>query len=273
MSPAAAPPRTITSLTNPTVKAVRALHMRKAREETGLFLVEGLKSVTEAIALGRTPRTLLHGESAADHPLLRRAVAEADETLIVSAAILEKISRRDNPQAVLGVFEQVFTPFDALDPGASRCWVALEAVRDPGNLGTIIRTADAAGCGGVILARLAAYPAAFVGGVVLGGLPGVVIGFTFGELLAHATGLILVNRSGDRTTFAGFERVAEFVLGSTILMAGILLIEHRHWLGAAVAGVCGLTLAIWIARRERVAIGASVVLIRRLLRVPASAAR
>ena len=151
MSPAAAPPRTITSLTNPTVKAVRALHMRKAREETGLFLVEGLKSVTEAIALGRTPRTLLHGESAADHPLLRRAVAEADETLIVSAAILEKISRRDNPQAVLGVFEQVFTPFDALDPGASRCWVALEAVRDPGNLGTIIRTADAAGCGGVIL--------------------------------------------------------------------------------------------------------------------------
>ena len=125
----------------------------------------------------------------------------------------------------------------------------------------------------VNLARLAAYPAAFLGGVALGGLPGVVIGFTFGELLAHATGLILVNRSGDRTTFAGFERVAEFVLGSTFLMAGILLIEHRQPLAAAAAGVCGLALAIWIARRERIAIGASVDLIRRVLGRPAPAAR
>ncbi|HZZ87085.1 MAG TPA: RNA methyltransferase, partial [Caulobacteraceae bacterium] len=46
---------------------------------------------------------------------------------------------------------QRFTPLSALQPSAARCWVALEAVRDPGNLGTIIRTADAAGCGGVIL--------------------------------------------------------------------------------------------------------------------------
>jgi TrmH family RNA methyltransferase len=143
--------RTITSLTNPTVKAVRALHLRKAREESGLFLVEGLKSVAEAVDLGRRPRILLHGEGAADHPLLRRAAALAGETLAVSSAILAKISRRDNPQTVLGVFEQAFTPLTALAPGAARCWVALEAVRDPGNLGTIIRTADAAGCGGVIL--------------------------------------------------------------------------------------------------------------------------
>ncbi len=143
--------RTITSLTNPTVKAVRALHLRKAREETGLFLVEGLKSVAEAVELGRTPRILLHGEGARGHPLLANAAALAGETLAVSDAILAKISRRDNPQTVLGVFEQAFTPLTALDPVAARCWVALEAVRDPGNLGTIIRTADAAGCGGVIL--------------------------------------------------------------------------------------------------------------------------
>ncbi len=142
--------RVVTSLTNPTVKAVRALHMRKARQETGLFLVEGLKSVAEAVDLGRVPRILLHAE-AADHPLLQRAAALAGETLIVSPAVLAKISRRDNPQTVLGVFEQAFTPLAALDPGASRCWVALEAVRDPGNLGTIIRTVDAAGCGGLIL--------------------------------------------------------------------------------------------------------------------------
>lgn len=143
--------RTITSLANPTVKAVRALHMRKARQESGLFLVEGLKAVAEAVDLGRAPHILLHGAAAAGHPLLRAAAAVAGETLEVSEAILGKISRRENPQTVLGVFEQSFTDLNALDPGAARCWVALEAVRDPGNLGTIVRTADASGCGAVIL--------------------------------------------------------------------------------------------------------------------------
>ena len=69
----------------------------------------------------------------------------------VTFDILAKISRRDNPQAVVGVFDQVFTPLEKLRPADAACWVALHRVRDPGNLGTIIRTADAAGCGGVIL--------------------------------------------------------------------------------------------------------------------------
>ena len=143
--------RVITSLTNPVVKAARALHLRKEREETGLFLVEGLKSVTEAVQLGRTPKLLLYGEAAESQLLLREAAAVAAETALVSEGVLGKISRRDNPQAVLGVFEQAFTSLGDLDPSAARCFVALEAVRDPGNLGTIIRTADAAGCGAVIL--------------------------------------------------------------------------------------------------------------------------
>jgi RNA methyltransferase, TrmH family len=147
--------RAITSLANPTVKAVRALHMRKAREESGQFLAEGLKIVTEAVELGRAPRTLLYGAEAAAHPLLRQAVKAAEaaggETIEVSRDILAKISRRDNPQTVLAVFDQTFAPLDAIEPSSATCWVALEAVRDPGNLGTIVRTADAAGCGGVIL--------------------------------------------------------------------------------------------------------------------------
>ena len=143
--------RAVTSLNNPTVKAVRALHMRKARRETGLFLVEGLKAVTEAVSFGRAPKILLHAEPAGSHSLLRQAAAVAEETLVVSEGVLAKISRRENPQTVLGVFEQAFTPLDALDPASARCFVALEAVRDPGNLGTILRTADAAGCGAVIL--------------------------------------------------------------------------------------------------------------------------
>ena len=147
--------RAITSLTNPTVKAVRALHMRKEREDSGLFLAEGLKIITEAVDLGHAPKILLHGAEAASHAVFQRAaqaaLAGGGEVIEVSRDILEKVSRRDNPQAVVGVFEQVFTPLSAIKPQTAACWVGLQAVRDPGNLGTIIRTADSAGCGGVIL--------------------------------------------------------------------------------------------------------------------------
>ncbi|MGA0606937.1 TrmH family RNA methyltransferase [Phenylobacterium sp. VNQ135] len=147
--------RTVTSLSNPTVKAVRALHLRKDRDETGLFLAEGLKHVTEGVELGHAPKILMHGPEAADHPLLKKAAqatrAAGGEVIEVNHDILAKVSKRDNPQAVVGVFPQVYRPLAEIDPKASDCFVALHRVRDPGNLGTIVRTADAAGCGGVIL--------------------------------------------------------------------------------------------------------------------------
>lgn len=156
---AAPDPRRVTSLTNPLVKLARGLHLRKAREESGLFLAEGLKIVTEAVDLGQVPRFLLHGPPSpgrsGDHPVLQRVIratlAAGGEVVEVSREVLEKIARRDNPQAVLGVFPQHFADIAGLEPSRATCWVALQAVRDPGNLGTIVRTADAAGCGGLIL--------------------------------------------------------------------------------------------------------------------------
>ena len=148
-------PRQITSLANPTVKAARGLHLRKEREESGLFLAEGLKIVAEAFELGRTPQIMMYGPDAAAHPLVKRIAAATlsagGEVIEVNREILEKVSRRENPQTVVAVFQQAFTPLTSHHPGNARCWVALQAVRDPGNLGTIVRTADAAGCGGVIL--------------------------------------------------------------------------------------------------------------------------
>ena len=146
--------RQITSLANPLVKLARGLHLRKDREASGLFLAEGLKIVTEAVDLGHAPRVLMHGPGA-DHPVLRRVAAATrkagGEVVEVTREVLEKVSRRDNPQTVVAVFPQMPRPLSDLRPEAAQCWVALQAVRDPGNLGTIVRTADAAGCGGVVL--------------------------------------------------------------------------------------------------------------------------
>ena len=147
--------RLVTSLTNPTVKAVRGLHLRKERDQSGLFVAEGLKIVTEAVELGHAPRILMYGKDAEGHPLLKRAIqatlAAGGEVIEVTQDILAKVSRRDNPQAVVAVFAQTYAPLTSLQPEAAPCFVALHRVRDPGNLGTIVRTADAAGCGAVIL--------------------------------------------------------------------------------------------------------------------------
>lgn len=147
--------RVITSLSNDTVKAVRALHMRKARDETGLFVAEGLKNVIEGIDTGHAPKVLMHGPDATAHPMMQKAVAATlaarGQVIEVTHDILAKVSRRENPQAVVGVFQQAFTPLAEITPGVAACVVALHRVRDPGNLGTIIRTADSAGCGAVVL--------------------------------------------------------------------------------------------------------------------------
>ena len=147
--------RQVVSLSNPIVKAVRALHLRKDREATGQFVAEGLKIVAEAVELGHAPAILMYGQDATHHPVLNQAILATrqggGEVIEVTQDILAKVSRRDNPQAVVGVFTQRFAPLESLDPHSTPCVVALHRVRDPGNLGTVIRTADAAGCGAVIL--------------------------------------------------------------------------------------------------------------------------
>ena len=145
----------VTSLANEKVKAARALHLRKDREASGLFLAEGLKIAVEAMELGHAARTVLFGPEGEGHPLLRRLVAHTldhgGEALRVTPDILAKVSRKENPQAVVATFPQRLRPLAELDPAAAPAWVALQAVRDPGNLGTVVRTADAAGLGGVVL--------------------------------------------------------------------------------------------------------------------------
>jgi len=148
--------RLITSLQNPTVKAVRALEMRKVRRETGLFIAEGASVLMTAREHGWRPKTLLYRPDAADGDVHRQLVNWAErsgaEILEVNEAVLAKIASKENPQNMIAVFPQAWhEPPAAASLSENSVWVALEEVRDPGNLGTIIRTADAVGAAGVML--------------------------------------------------------------------------------------------------------------------------
>lgn len=148
--------RAITSLQNERVKLIRSLDMRKRRRETGLFVAEGASVLVTARAAGWKPKILafLAGSAAAgvQRDLLAWAQVAGAECLEVSEAVLAKLAAKDNPQTVLAVFEQRWARAPLPDAIADDClWVGLEMVRDPGNLGTIVRTADAVGAGGVTL--------------------------------------------------------------------------------------------------------------------------
>lgn len=151
-----AAPKLITSLQNERIKAIRALEMRKERKETGLFVAEGTSLLVTARDNGFIPETLVYRSGSAmsgiAQGLAAWALKSGVECLEVSEAVLGKLSSKDNPQSMLGVFKQRWVePPAAAKVSQGSVWLALEEVRDPGNLGTIIRTADAVGAAGIIL--------------------------------------------------------------------------------------------------------------------------
>lgn len=149
------PRRQITGFSNPTVKALRALRDKKHRKAAGQFLAEGLRLLTDARESGHVPQVLVMAEQRDPHPLLAALEAEVaaagGEVIETSAEILGKITGKDNPQAVCGVFDEFDTSLAALDRSRARIWLVAQALRDPGNLGTMLRTGDAVGAGGLIL--------------------------------------------------------------------------------------------------------------------------
>jgi TrmH family RNA methyltransferase len=145
----------ITSLSNPIIKDIKALSQKKHREQSGTFMAEGLKLVLDAIEEGWTIDILIYAKAARGKPPVEKAaartVASGGLVLEVSEKVLSSVTHRDNPQMVVGIFRSRWTPLQSLKPAADQTYVALDRVRDPGNLGTIIRTADAAGASAVIL--------------------------------------------------------------------------------------------------------------------------
>ncbi|TPN30228.1 RNA methyltransferase [Mesorhizobium sp. B1-1-6] len=145
----------VTSLANPLVKDIKALALKKFRDQQNAFMAEGLKLVIDALDLGWQIRTLVFAKAgrgnAAVEKVAARTVASGGTVLEVSEKVLVAITRRDNPQMVIGVFSQKFLALKDIRADNGDVWVALDRVRDPGNLGTVVRTVDAVGAKGVIL--------------------------------------------------------------------------------------------------------------------------
>ena len=147
-------PRAITAFSNPLVKDVRALREKKGRRRQGMFLAEGLRILTEAREAGKLPAILFYA-AGTEHPLLDALIGEVEaahgDVVETNADILHKLSGKDNPQAMLGVYRSFDTGLEAIDRKVAPLWMVAQALRDPGNLGTILRTGDAVGAGGLIL--------------------------------------------------------------------------------------------------------------------------
>ncbi len=141
--------KVVTSPANPQVKYLGALRTRDRREDADLFLAEGARMVRHALDSGRTPKMLGYEDGAREDPavqdLIRATLSARGECLELTPSLIGKITRRNNPQQVIAAFEHVVKPLSEIDPGKTRVILGLDRIKDPGNLGTILRTADASG--------------------------------------------------------------------------------------------------------------------------------
>ena len=134
---------TITSLKNPKVQAWKSLKDKKGREEQHAFLVEGPKMVQEALASGLKVKAVLLREDLAGKFDLPAGIP----SFVLPGHVFNSISETKTPQGVAAVLDL------ETKPAAGPRLLALDGVQDPGNVGTIIRTADAAGFSGILFSR------------------------------------------------------------------------------------------------------------------------
>lgn len=145
----------ITSPSNPRIKQLVALRRRRSREQSDVTLVEGLAEIELALAAGVRPRTIYYCPALTNPeslPLAGHAAQRGAEVIQVSRPVFEKISYREGPDGWLAVVPAISTGLDHLEPGPRPLVLVCAGLEKPGNLGAILRTADAAGVAAVIAA-------------------------------------------------------------------------------------------------------------------------
>lgn len=147
-------PPAITSPANPAIKAVRALRRRAEREASGQFWVEGIRLVTEAVDLAPIETLIVAPDlltSGFARETVERVRRNAVPVLEVTPQVFASISERAGPQGIGAVVRQNPRALPEVESSSGLCWIVLDRVADPGNLGAIVRTADAVGASGIIL--------------------------------------------------------------------------------------------------------------------------
>ena len=146
---------TLTNPRNPHIKQVRQLQQRKIRDETGLFVVEGIRHVGEAVSAGAQIEYVCYAPELLKSVFARDLVAEqaARGRLCYALATdnFRSLADKDNPQGLLAVVRRPALTLAALAPAQHPWLVALANPQDPGNIGTVMRTIDAVGASGLIL--------------------------------------------------------------------------------------------------------------------------
>jgi TrmH family RNA methyltransferase len=140
----------IASLSNPLIKKVRALRQRKARTESGLFVVEGLHHVGEALEAGWQIDSILYSPDVLTSDFGRNLIARYESKLqAVTTDVMQSLADKENPQGILAIVHQKSKQLEDLD--SIQVAAAVVAPQDPGNVGTILRTLDAVGADALFL--------------------------------------------------------------------------------------------------------------------------
>jgi TrmH family RNA methyltransferase len=148
----------ITSSSNRLLKEVKSLKQRKYREQKGLFFVEGYRIVKEAaeyegqIASVFVSEGFKRADTSEFDLLLKKIEEKGCNTFLLPDSLYREISDTDNPQGIMAVMHIKVKSIEEI-MGGDRLFILLESLKDPGNMGTIIRTADAAGFNGVIISE------------------------------------------------------------------------------------------------------------------------
>ena len=145
----------IESAANPLIKRIRALEHRKAREEQGAFVVEGIQQVWQAVEGGAAIETLIVAPdlltSAPARTMIEQQRAAGTPIAEVSAALYERVAAREHPSGLAAIVRITRRDLNALAVTPASLFVGLHEIGNPGNLGTILRTVDAVGGHGVVL--------------------------------------------------------------------------------------------------------------------------
>lgn len=146
---------TITSRSNPKIKLIRALQQRKERDARGLFLVEGIHHVGEAVESGAQIDCLCYAPERLDSSfafsLIQQQAARGIPCYQATSDVFSSLVEKENPQGILAVVHQRRVALADVSPHNLGWGVALVAPQDPGNVGSILRTIDAVGASGLLL--------------------------------------------------------------------------------------------------------------------------